>query len=195
MPLEREEIRDMAKNQVNACDTILDMINRSLDLYKLENGTYPLKREQTDILPLLDRILAGNERIITLGSLKAVILINGSVRRQEDAFPISCDALLFYSMMSNLITNALEASPKGEKISITLHNEDGITMSVENKGTVPEEIRNRFFEKFVTAGKLNGTGLGTYSARLTATIHHSRIHLHTSDIADTTRVTLDWCNQ
>ena len=30
---------------------------------------------------------------------------------------------------------------------------------------VPDELRERFFEKYATSGKVGGTGLGTYSAR------------------------------
>jgi signal transduction histidine kinase len=51
---------------------------------------------------------------------------------------------------------------------------------------VPEEIRDRFFEKYTTAGKATGTGLGTYSARLIAETHGGSVHLETSEETGTT---------
>jgi len=67
-----------------------------------------------------------------------------------------------------------------------------MTISIENQGTVSPDIRDRFFERFVTAGKQKGTGLGTYSARLMAEIHGACIHLFTSDEKNKTRVTIKW---
>ncbi len=195
MYLDKDDIRDMAQDQMNACYTMLNMINRSLDLYKLENGSYTLYAKETDILPLLDQILIGGDRFIKPLSLSVRVRINEHPRQPEDRFPIFCDELLFYSMMSNLVTNALEASPKGGYVDISLTRNAAITIAIENQGVVPPDIRERFFEKFVTSGKMQGTGLGTYSARLTAEIHGWRIELHTLDQKDITRVAITWKNR
>ncbi|MCG8616310.1 MAG: hybrid sensor histidine kinase/response regulator [Desulfobacterales bacterium] len=188
----KEDVRDLSTEQIAACDTMLNMINRSLDLYKLENGTYRLNREEADILPMLDRIIAGGSRYITPLNLQVDIIINGAPRQSGDRFPLSCDPLLFYSMMSNLVTNALEASPRNGTIAVALESGNRPVIYIENRGAVPPGIRHRFFEKFVTEGKRNGTGLGTYSARLTADIHGADIRVHASDAADTTRITIHW---
>lgn len=37
-PLEKDKMRDMIQNQLKSCDTILNMINRSLNLYKMERN-------------------------------------------------------------------------------------------------------------------------------------------------------------
>ena len=62
--------------------------------------------------------------------------------------------------------NAVEASPSGETIAINVDDGELARVSIHNAGAIPEAIKGRFFEKFVTAGKKNGTGLGAYSARL-----------------------------
>jgi signal transduction histidine kinase len=59
-------------------------------------------------------------------------------------------------------------------------------IAIHNQGSVPEAIRESFFEKYVTAGKQSGTGLGTYSARLMAETQNGSIHLETSDAEGTT---------
>ena len=71
-------------------------------------------------------------------------------------------------MLSNLFKNALEASPRNEKIQISLSKENECLISIHNQGAVPEDIRDNFFEKYTTSGKHGGTGLGTYSAKLIA---------------------------
>jgi nitrogen-specific signal transduction histidine kinase len=47
-------------------------------------------------------------------------------------------------------------------------DETPLRIMIQNKGAVPAEIRERFFDKFVTSGKQGGTGLGTYSAKMLA---------------------------
>ncbi|MCP4701989.1 MAG: sensor histidine kinase, partial [Gammaproteobacteria bacterium] len=70
---------------------------------------------------------------------------------------------------------AVSLEEKEEECFITMHN----------GGAVPEEIRARFFEKYVTAGKYRGTGPGTYSAKLMAETLNGGIHLRTSEEAGT----------
>ena len=54
------------------------------------------------------------------------------------------------------------------------------SLEVRNQGQVPEDVRDRFFEKYATSGKRGGTGLGTYSARLIAEVHGGAIAMATS---------------
>jgi signal transduction histidine kinase len=54
-------------------------------------------------------------------------------------------------------------------------------ISITNHGEVPEAIRPRFFEKYVTSGKQQGTGLGTYSARLCAETQNGAMRLESLD--------------
>ena len=46
---------------------------------------------------------------------------------------------------------------------------------------MPAAIRERFFDKYATAGKSDGTGLGTYSAWLMARIQGGSLAMHTGD--------------
>ncbi|MDO8810731.1 MAG: ATP-binding protein, partial [Gallionella sp.] len=85
----------------------------------------------------------------------------------------------------------VEASGAKHTIKIDLHVVDDLAMtSIVNHGTVPKEIRDRFFDKFVTAGKPGGTGIGTYSAKLIAETQQGMISMNTSDENDTTTVSV-----
>lgn len=67
----------------------------------------------------------------------------------------------------NLISNALEVMPTGGKLHITSRTAgNNILIHFEDTGPgIPERIRDRLFEPFVTAGKPNGLGLGLALSR------------------------------
>ncbi len=73
---------------------------------------------------------------------------------------------------------------------MTLIDGTPLRITIRNHGTVPAEIRERFFEKFVTQGKQDGNGLGTYSAKLLAEAQYGKIALDVSDIEDQTTITV-----
>lgn len=76
-------------------------------------------------------------------------------------------------VFENLLTNALEALPNGGSIQVAAHKEDkGVIVAVEDSGPgIPESIRARLFQPFVTAGKKNGMGLGLALSRQTVLDH------------------------
>ena len=100
------------------------------------------------------------------------------------------DVMLCYSLLQNLVKHACEAAPEGSQVSITLHYQDPLQIVIANKGVVPEGIRERFFEKFVTEGKPGGSGLGTYSAKLLTEAQGGQIALDVSDESATTTITV-----
>ena len=64
------------------------------------------------------------------------------------------------------------------------------TVTITNDGAVPVEIRASFFDKYVTAGKKGGTGLGTYSARLLAEVQQGALDLRVDDQRNETTLTV-----
>lgn len=157
---------------------MLDMVNRSMDLYKMERGTYKLSREAVDINDLLTRIITDLKPVTEARQVRIRRNRVGNVA-PDTPFTAYGENLLLYSMLANLIRNAVEASPMDGVVTITLDDSAG-AISIHNAGAVPKEIRSRFFEKFATAGKPGGTGLGTYSAALIARSHGGCIALETS---------------
>jgi signal transduction histidine kinase len=72
----------------------------------------------------------------------------------------------------NLITNAIEAMPNGGRVDIRAErNGSGVIVKVDDTGPgIPESVRNRLFEPFVTSRK-NGLGLGLALSRQTVIEH------------------------
>jgi signal transduction histidine kinase len=69
----------------------------------------------------------------------------------------------------NVIENAIEAMPHGGRINICAQKSvEGVLIAVEDTGPgIPDHVRDRLFEPFVTGGKPEGLGLGLALARQT----------------------------
>lgn len=147
---------------------MLAMINRSHDLYKMERDLYRLNPVPVDIIAVINRVTTELRNILAQKKLILTISMNGRTVQVGDSFFIFGEELLCHALLSNIIKNAIEASPEKGSVDIILNQSDQAVIRVINKGEVPPEIRDFFFHKHITAGKSHGTGLGTYSARLNA---------------------------
>ena len=171
-----------------AGESMLQRINHSLDLHKMERGTYVLKQKTVDVLGILDEIKAETAPLIREKAISLGIEVLGGKR---DECPALAEEELFRSMLSNLLLNALQASPEGGTVTVILSRGKDLTVTVRNQGEVPVSLREIFFEKYATTNNGAGTGLGTYSARLIARTHGGDIELDTSEPGHTTvRLTL-----
>lgn len=165
---------------------MLDMINRSIDVYKMEMGTYELHPIPVNALKIIQQATAGHDQSAGDKKVEIGLTMQGKAVVDEGSFFVDAEELLFYSMISNLIRNAVEASPAGGRVTISISGGDTAVIAIHNQGAIPESIRGRFFQKFATAKKQGGTGLGAYSAMLIARTLGGTIGYETSDAAGTT---------
>jgi len=113
---------------VRAGYQMLDMINLSADMYKMEKGIYQFKPVLFNVLPILNKIMDEYGNLIEEKNLSVKIMLNGDMLNNMDEFFVSGENLLFYSMLSNITKNALEASPEGEEITILLEKEKSVNI-------------------------------------------------------------------
>ncbi len=165
---------------------MLDMINLSLSLYKMEKKSYPLLTEPLDLLPVLDKIHSDLSGLFSALEVEMVVLVGGRSRQPDDTFVIFGEEILCYTMLANLVKNAVEASQEGQDVTIRLSRATQASVSVHNAGVVSDAVRETFFEKYTTCGKQDGTGLGTYGAKLIAETHGGSIEMTTSEGEGTT---------
>ncbi len=176
-----EEAAQMLRTIRESGLNMLDMINRSLDLYKLETGAYALKTEPVNLVLLAARTAASLTANAGPGRAGARIFQNGAPAAESGVLEVTADVMLCRTMLMNLVKNALEACPATEEVLVDISEEDGMAViSISNPGSLPEGLRERLFEKYVTSGKTGGTGLGAYSARLSAEAHGGRVELDSS---------------
>lgn len=79
---------------------------------------------------------------------------------------IKTDFSLVSRILINMITNALEATPEGGRVELSL-TRDGhrILFRVWNEGYIPDSIRKRVFQRNFSTKDGPGRGLGAYSMK------------------------------
>jgi PAS domain S-box-containing protein len=166
---------------------ILDMVNLSLDLFRMESGTYRFSPQTVDLVDVARKAATDVESQASSKNVAVRVRQSGGAASSPTSLLARAEELLCYSMLANLVKNAIEASPEGGTVTITLESAgESVRLHVHNAGAVPEAIRASFFDKYATAGKSAGLGLGTYSAHLLARVQEGDISLDTSEEEGTT---------
>jgi PAS domain S-box-containing protein len=159
---------------------ILSMVNLSLDLFRMEQGTYQFRPHAIDLGDVARKVAADLES----QAASKNVSVRVDVARPAIAH---AEELLCYSMLANLLKNAIEASPEGRTVRVTLGGDDeSVLAEVHNTGAIPAAMRATFFQKYATSGKSGGLGLGTYSARLMARVQGGDLTMRTSEEKGTT---------
>ena len=142
-------------------DRLVHLVNDILDIEKIEAGQMDFFMEPLDLGSLVDQAIEahkgyGEEYQVTLVSTGDVPdgKIEGDWDRLQQVF-------------GNLISNAAKFSPENGRVEIAAARfEKGFRFSVTDHGPgIPEEFRDRIFEKFTQADSSDtrqkgGTGLG-----------------------------------
>jgi PAS domain S-box-containing protein len=159
---------------------ILSMVNLSLDLYKMEQGDYVFRPDAVDLGELVEKVAAD---LRTHAASKSVRL-----RLDMAGAPYAwAEELLCYSLLANLLKNAIEASPEDAQVTVIGEGNGGdVLVRIHNAGAVPQGMRESFFQKYATEGKASGTGLGTYSARRMARVQEGDVTMRSSHEEGTT---------
>jgi len=167
---------------------LLSIIEESFDLYKMERGNYELEAGSVDTERLLEEIRREYDSILRHKQMSLEIRLEGDAPTESEEYAVFGEYMLCYSLFSNLLKNAVEASGKGETVTISLRRESSeqIAVSVWNEKPLPEKIRKNFGKKYSTVGKKRGTGLGIYSAILMARTQDGEIRWSSSQEEGTT---------
>lgn len=175
---ERLELLQSAAHQA------LDLVTRSLTLYKIEQGQFVVQPVEIDLDMLVRTVVA--EVAVQFDWKSIAIHVIGPVPQIARG-----EVALCRSVLANLLKNALEASPEQSTIDIEISRAGGESVvAMTNSGAVPVAIRERFFEKYATHGKSDGTGLGSYSAKLLTEAQGGRIAMICNDAQNTTCLTV-----
>lgn len=151
------------------------MVNDILDFSRLESPNIDLKKEYTDVVPLLEQ---------TINSMKVLATeknITFSIIKEPDLPEIPINTESIERAFKNLISNAIKYSPDGGKIKIRAEiarNPEFIEITIEDQGIgIPEEHINKIFERFYRVENathtIKGTGLGLHLVKITIEKHHN----------------------
>jgi PAS domain S-box-containing protein len=184
---------NLTQKQRKAAGLILELgektlrfVDRTRDLFQMEQGTYKLEPKPVNLISLIDGINKELEPLFVKRGLNFTMSISGRQSNRMSKYLVQGEESLLEIMFSNLIKNATEASPDGSSVAVSIGLENKERRSfhlidIHNWGSVPQEIREKFFAPYSTSGKKGGSGLGTHSALLIARAHQGDIHFSTSE--------------
>jgi two-component system, NtrC family, sensor histidine kinase GlrK len=140
---------------------LIDLVNSSLDLSKMESGMMTYRFEWGDLSLLLEKVI---REMIPLMVTKRITLRK---EFQEILPKIKMDHERILQVFRNLLGNAVKFSPEEGTVSIVVHNEGGgIQVAVKDTGPgIPKEYLTNIFNKFQQVihekrYQRKGTGLG-----------------------------------
>lgn len=135
------------------------LVDDILDLASIDAGTMVLDREELELTPVIDQSLASFDALFSEKGIKTKIDV------AEESNRIIADRDRLVQILHNLLSNAINASPDGSKITIEAKVEDDMhVLSISDEGSgVPEGMEETIFNRFeaVSAqGRRQGAGLG-----------------------------------
>jgi two-component system, sensor histidine kinase and response regulator len=158
---------------------VMNTISLSSELYKIETGQFVLQAESFDLVALL-RSVADN----TQGESHAK-RIDITVTAAETHILVCGDRMLCHAVFHNLLRSALRAASANSKLTIDLHCAAAAIVSIKHHGVLPEDVRQRFFDKFANAAH---AGQGVYAAKQLTEAQGGTIEIVADAIGNTTEL-------
>lgn len=169
MPLnERHRFLTNIRSEVDRSERL---INRLLHLSALESQTELQKRDPIELKQLLSETIA---RLANQIEMKGVVIQQHS---SEQDLILLGDFYIIRAACENLLQNALEFTPEGSTISITLRREgsDALIEIADEGPGLPDYALEKAFDRFFTQrpdhGGSKSSGLGLTFVREAANLH------------------------
>ncbi len=147
----------------SSSNSLLDLINKMLDISHLESGKIEFKPEVINIVPYLNHIKQGFSVLYKEKNIKF------KVENPENLKPkIFVDSEQLHIVFNNLLGNAYKFTPKNGSVIISIHSKSKkfLEISVEDNGIgIPKEKYEYVFKKFQQVEnslqkEYTGSGLG-----------------------------------
>ena len=164
-----EEALSAIESEAKHCQRIVEVL---LDTSRHASPGF----EPVDLAELADE---GVERLRAIGKLEARRV---EVRASGSTLAAGDEAKL-RQVILNLITNAVEATPDGGRIIVSIEQHlRRVTLAVEDEGPgLSAEAREHLFEPFFTT-KERGTGLGLAISRAIVEAHRGEIRVREGEV-------------
>ncbi|MCK5876072.1 MAG: hybrid sensor histidine kinase/response regulator, partial [Candidatus Marithrix sp.] len=163
-----------------SADRLDSFVNDMLMLAKMEESKLRLNPTTVDINKI---ILEAEKHFSIIANSKNIEL---KLVLPDPSFNMQLDRNLFWRVIGNLLANALQYSPSGSTVTLSVttkyssDNEPHLCMQVIDQGSgIPEEYRNKIFEKFEVVNlKKQGivqVGLGLTFCKMAVDAHGGTI--------------------
>lgn len=178
--------RELMTIMACSAEALMSQVAGALDIHLIESGQLQYQPTMVNLSEMLRCVGLG---LSSSGRFKGVNLnmtIGGRQLGKYDSLWVRADSSMTHRMLNSLMVNAFEASKPGDTVHVALQNGSDVTIKVKNPAPIPLELKDRFFDKYVTGGKKGGLGLGTYGAKLIGEFMGGQIDLSSNEEEGTT---------
>jgi signal transduction histidine kinase len=172
-----EFVRKTAGRMLTSGKRMSRLIDDMLDLARARlAGGIPINREQTDLGPLIHRVVQEQQAAFPERRIEV---------RHDGNLMGDWDADRFFQVASNLIGNSLQHGDGAEAVQVRLDGTqpDLVEFSVANAGDIPPDVLPHLFDPFRSGqqqpGRSAGLGLGLYIAQQIVQAHHGSVDVET----------------
>lgn len=155
---------------------LIELVNSSLDLSKMEAGMMAFNFTKEDVTPLIHKAVAEIEPLAMAKKIRLRV-------ENLDRLPlVKMDRERILQVLRNILGNAVKFTFEGGEVKISAHREDWrVMVSIKDSGPgIPRENLKTIFEKFQQAPLRNpehkrGTGLGLAIVKQIITAHGGKV--------------------
>jgi PAS domain S-box-containing protein len=177
------EFSPQAKNLLDIanknCERLVRMINNMLDIEKIESGNMRFEMVTQPLAPLVAQAIDATQGYAAQFNVKLELQSGAS------GIFVAVDRDRMIQVFVNLLSNAIKFSPVSASVKVRIGCEsEQVRISVIDYGDgIPEEFRERIFEKFAQVDSTDsrqkgGTGLGLHICRSIVREHRGSINFH-----------------
>lgn len=155
------DIRTLVDIAYNSCERLVRLVNDMLDIEKIESGNMHFDMRPQSFLPIVKQAMDA----VQGSALQCRVALDLHADSREVTVTGDQDRLI--QVVVNLLSNAIKFSPPEATVTVRMDSNDGWgIVSVADHGPgIPEEFRDRIFQKFAQADSTDsrrkgGTGLG-----------------------------------
>lgn len=180
--ISQEQSEEYAQIILKESNRLSDLINKFLDISKIESGKSQMQRTPVDLKMLIEKVLDFNSQLAEKKRIR--VMFDAPLE-----MPIlNLDRDMMEQVILNLYSNAIKYSPEAASVTIRLRdNEKDVTIEVEDTGYgISESALPHIFEKFyrVTDNEkvvdITGSGLGLALVKEIVEIHGGRVHVESA---------------
>jgi signal transduction histidine kinase/DNA-binding response OmpR family regulator len=184
------QLEKKVKLMLRNSQRLFTLINRLLDLSKLDSGKMQLKTSRQNMIPFLKGIAASFDLLANQYDLDL------SFEAEEEEITLYFDPEKMEDVLCNLLINAVKFTPGGGKITVTAkripkeeeHFPAGyLEISVNDTGPgIPPGQLAHIFDRFYQSDSTyehhqKGTGIGLALTRELILLHHGKIDVHSRE--------------
>jgi signal transduction histidine kinase len=169
--IDKDKTQDYYKQMLSDSIHLERMINDLLELSRLQNPDYAIKKEKVNVVDIL------SDAVRSLRPLTSSKNITIEYLKKESIYELDADYARLRQMFIIVLDNAIKFSPEYSQISVDVKNTDNefsITISDQGCGIEESSLKNIFNKFYSSDSKSNsdGSGLGLAIAKEIAERHN-----------------------